>query len=50
VARPGDQIDVALNPLQLTPGPFIGPERPAFEFRDSDFWAQGLNFGLEYTF
>jgi hypothetical protein len=50
VARPGDQIDLALNPNLFPPeeDPFSGPLRPAFPFRDSRFWAQGISFGLEY--
>ncbi len=49
VARPGDQIDLDINPDQLPPplNPIEGPLRPAFEFQESDFWAQGLNFGLQ---
>ena len=30
--------------------PVEGPEVPAFSFKDSDFWAQGLNLGLECHF
>jgi hypothetical protein len=49
VARPGEQIDLDVNPDLLAPEftPFAGPERPEFVFRDTDFWAQGLNVGLE---
>lgn len=50
VARPGDQIDTSLNPSQFPPGTLSGAARPAFTFNDSDFWAQGLNTGLEYRF
>ena len=50
VARPGDQIDFDVNPSQFPPGPLVGPPRPAFNLRSTDFWAQGLNFGLEYSF
>ena len=52
VARPGDQIDLALNPnLFPTLGPappFDGPLRPEFIFRNADFWAQGLTFGGDF--
>ncbi|MCO6458199.1 MAG: BBP7 family outer membrane beta-barrel protein [Pirellulaceae bacterium] len=50
VARPGDQIDLQVNPNLFPPeaNPFTGPLRPAFAFADSDFWAQGLDFGLRY--
>jgi len=48
VARPGDQVDLAVNSLFLDPAmPFSGPMRPAFNFNESDYWAQGLTFGLE---
>ena len=49
VARPGEQVDLDVNPDLLPPefSPFAGLDRPEFTFRDSDFWAQGLNLGLE---
>jgi len=54
VLRPGDQIDFGVNPTQLPstagPGPLVGPARPAFSFRDNEFWAHGVNFGLEYRY
>jgi hypothetical protein len=55
VVRPGDQIDHVINPTQSpvlsgSPGVLIGPSRPAVPFNTSDFWAQGLNFGLELRF
>lgn len=54
VLRPGDQIDRTLNLSQLSvgfaggAGTLIGPARPAVPFNDSSFWAQGVNFGLEF--
>ena len=50
VARPGDQIDTDLNLSQLAPGGLVGFPRPAYERRDTDVWAQGLQLGLEYRF
>jgi hypothetical protein len=54
VLRPAEQIDRTVNITQLPPaaGPtnLVGAPRPAFNFRDTDFWAQGLNFGLEFRF
>lgn len=50
VARAGDQIDTTVNPTQIPPGTLVGEDRPAFPFRTTDFWAQGLRFGLEYNF
>ena len=48
VARAGDQIDPMLNLSQLPPGPLTGAPLPRFRYTSSDFWAQGLNFGLEF--
>jgi hypothetical protein len=54
VARPGDQIDRAVNPTQLpvagATSQLIGPARPAPVLRDTDFWAQGINFGVEIRY
>lgn len=56
VARPGNQIDRTINPTGISsfsgdpPGPFSGPARPAFRFKGSDFWAQGINVGLVFNF
>ena len=47
VVRAGDQIDRDIN-LPLVPGP--NTLRPEFAFVTTDFWAQGLNLGLEYAF
>jgi hypothetical protein len=48
VARTGDQIDRIVNPSQIGGRPLVGPARPQFSFAGSDFWTQGLNFGLDY--
>jgi hypothetical protein len=50
VVRPGNQVDLTVNPSQLPPGKLVGPARPAFAFQDSDFWAQGLDFGVEFRY
>ena len=51
VARVADQIDLAVNPSQIPPGTLSGPpRRPTFDLKTTDFWAQGLNIGLEYQF
>jgi hypothetical protein len=52
VVRPGEQIDLDVNPDLFPPEftPFAGLERPEFTFRDTDFWAQGLNIGLQCRF
>jgi hypothetical protein len=54
VVRAGEQIDLVLNPNLIptsgsfgTPG---GPARPAFNFNESNFWAHGINVGVELRF
>src|SRR5262249_39124847 len=39
VVRPGDQIDIV-----------AGPGRPTVPMNRTDFWAHGLNFGLELRY
>ena len=54
VVRAGDQIDRVVNFSGMAPEPtnlnpaIVSPARPAVLFRQSDFWAQGGQFGLEY--
>jgi hypothetical protein len=54
VARPGNQVDLTVNRFLIpTSGlfaPGTGPARPAFNFQNSDYWAQGINFGLQVRF
>jgi hypothetical protein len=50
VARAGDQIDATVNPTQIPPGMLTGAARPAFPFRTTDFWAQGLRVGVERNY
>jgi hypothetical protein len=52
VVRPGDQIDRGLDVTRIpnfgvaaTP---LAQARPAVLFKETDFWAQGINFGLEF--
>jgi hypothetical protein len=49
VVRPADQVDLRLDPRQIT-DPTNAVALPAFDFVASDFWIQGINFGLEYKF
>jgi hypothetical protein len=49
----GDQLDRNLNLSQTNGGPAVGPNqnRPMFlGFRETDFWAQGINFGLDWRY
>jgi hypothetical protein len=54
VARPGAQIDPRVNPFVVPSdqnfgtGPTAG--HPLFGLRTSDFWAQGINFGVTLRF
>ncbi len=50
VVRPGDQVDLDVNPNLLPPEnvPFTGALRPQFTFVETDYWVQGLNFGGEF--
>jgi hypothetical protein len=53
VVRPGDQIDLDVNPalipIDTGTSPTAGPmDRPRALFEQTDFFAHGLNLGLEY--
>lgn len=48
VARSGEQIDTVLNSTQIGGNALVGPARPQPTFADSDFWAQGLQFGFVF--
>jgi hypothetical protein len=50
VVRPGEQIDRTVNTNQLPPPVAGGPNRPLFTYNASDFWAQGVNFGVEFKY
>ncbi len=49
VVRAADQVDLRVNPNQLR-GVAGGPALPAFNFHSSDYWAQGVSFGLEFRY
>ena len=54
VVRAGEQIEPVLNrgliPTSSAFGTPGGPARPAFGFHESDFWAHGINVGIELRF
>jgi len=56
VARPGNQIDRVINSTQSSaisgnfPASLSGLARPDLSIQSTSFWAQGLNFGLEFRF
>jgi hypothetical protein len=53
VLRPGDQTGTSSSGVTVTvagtPNP-ITVNQPAFRFKDSDIWFNGINFGLEYRY
>jgi hypothetical protein len=52
VIRSGDQIDPRVNTNQIAPSQGLGngPALPAFTGNRTDFWAQGINLGIELRF
>jgi hypothetical protein len=52
VVRPGDVVDVGVNPGLIPPAtPAAGTSsRPAFIARTSDVWAQAFSFGMEVRY
>ncbi|MEZ6117029.1 MAG: BBP7 family outer membrane beta-barrel protein [Pirellulaceae bacterium] len=52
VYRAGRQIDTVVNPNLLPPANIVAndPVRPARPNRQTDYWAQGLNVGLELRY
>jgi hypothetical protein len=55
VLRPGKQIDRTINFSQTVDSlaggnPFVPGLRPSANLTSSDFWAQGLNFGVEVRY
>lgn len=54
VIRASEQIDPVINvsqfPIRSGDDVLVGPARPAVPFDDTDFWAQGLNIGLELRY
>lgn len=49
VVLSGDQIDRNVN-LSQVPGPTVGPNVPAFQFRSTEYWVQGINMGVNWNF
>jgi Putative beta barrel porin-7 (BBP7) len=51
VVRSSDQIDRTINSGQLASPPVNGdPARPLVPFKSTDFWAQGVDFGVQFRF
>jgi hypothetical protein len=52
VVRAGEQIDPRINPIFRPPVTLLPGEQPPVYsgFRTSDYWLQGLSFGMEVRF
>lgn len=52
VARAGNQVSPLVNQNQLPPAvtPVTGPPQPLFNFNGSEYWAQGVTFGVEFRY
>jgi hypothetical protein len=51
VVRPGSQIDRSISPGLLSSPPSTdGATHPLSTLRSTDFWAQGIDFGLEFRY
>lgn len=50
VVRAGDQMDRRVNDTQAVGQPLIGAALPALQRHATDFYAQGLSFGLEFRY
>lgn len=50
VWRPGDTIDTSVNPNLIPPPTAANADRPRFAPQEDDFWAQGINAGIELRY
>jgi hypothetical protein len=50
VVRADQQIDRTVNSAQVNGQYGVGAARPTFNFNGSDFWAQGVSFGLQFRY
>jgi hypothetical protein len=53
VLRPGNQVSRVASPNLVPTDPnygAAGPNAPAYQFHASSYWAQGMNFGLDFNF
>lgn len=50
LARAGEQVDPTLSVGDLPPGQGHDGLYSSFQFNTTGFWAQGLDFGIEYRF
>jgi hypothetical protein len=50
VARPGDQVNLNINPNFVAPPTTGGPNLPSFQLQTINLWVQTLNMGLEFRY
>lgn len=50
MALAGDQIDRNVNATQLSGGGLIGPGDPMFNFRNTDYWLQTIDIGVNWRY
>jgi hypothetical protein len=50
LVRPGNQVDLLVNPTQASGQLLDGTPGPLFPFAQTDLWIQGINTGLEFKF
>jgi hypothetical protein len=50
VARSTNQVDRMVNTNLIAPPTGGGPQHPAFLWHGSDYWAQGVTFGIEFRY
>lgn len=50
VQRAADAVDTTVHEDLFTDTPVANPGGPLFAFNDTDFWLQGLNFGVDISF
>ncbi len=50
VWRPGTVLDTSLDPRLIPPPTVATAANPAFVPRSDDFWAQGINLGVEWRY
>ncbi len=50
VVRPGDQVDRIINPTLLTSPTTSGVAKSTFAMASTEFWAQGLTFGVAFRY
>lgn len=50
VARPNDQVSLVINPNFLNGTPVVGPIAPRGGIATTEYWANGIQFGLSMQF